>query len=65
MFRAVSVPVVRLEAEIKEGFEKKDWNKAFQTILALPESESKYQKLSQLAHEFSKDQKFEIYPGNI
>lgn len=65
MFRAASVPVVRLEAEIKEGFEKKDWNKAFQTILALPESESKYQKLSQLAHEFSKDQKFEIYPGNI
>jgi hypothetical protein len=50
--RAVSVPVVRLEEEIKEGFEKKDWNKAFQTILALPESESKYQKLSQLAHEF-------------
>jgi len=51
------VPVVKLEEEIKEGYEKKDWNKSFQSILALPESESKYQKLSQLAHEFSKSTK--------
>jgi uncharacterized protein YaaR (DUF327 family) len=48
----VSAPVVNLKNE-KQEYQKKDWNKNFQSILDEEESESKYQRLSQIAHEFS------------
>jgi hypothetical protein len=49
--KMVSAPVVNLKNE-KQEYQKKDWNKNFQSILDEEESESKYQRLSQIAHEF-------------